>query len=213
MLSTFTVNTDSDIKAPDSLLSLREAVAGVNSSNAPTNSVEFAMAPAGNTISLTQGTLQLFKNATIVGLGATNLTVQRSTAVGTPEFRVFYVGGSAFVEISDLTVANGSDVGGGAIYNDGRLLLSSSTLSSSTLSGNVSTGTYGLGGAIFNQGSLTVSNSIISGNSGGNGGGIWNQPQGTVFISNSTLSHNVITGGGGAGRRRCHPQFRRADRL
>ena len=43
---------------------------------------------------------------------------------------------------------------------------------------------------IFNSGELTVTKSIISDNKGGFGGGIFNDPTGTVVIINSTVTRN-----------------------
>ena len=165
LLAAFSVNTDQDVTSPDdNLLSLREAVVGVNSSSDPTNTIEFALPETGNTISLTQGTLQLLQNVTIVGLGAGNLTVQRSSAEGTPRFGIFYVGSIATVEIFGLTIAGGkSDGWGGGILNDGTLVIANSTLSGNSGS---------IGGAISNQGLLTVSNSNLSRNSASHGGAI-----------------------------------------
>ena len=57
----------------------------------------------------------------------------------------------------------------------------------------------GEGGGIYNNGTLTVTNSTLSGNSGPDGGGIFNG-SGTVTINSSTLSGNgsemVLPGGG-----------------
>ena len=123
-------------------------------------------------------------------------TLQRSTAGGTPDFRLFQIDAGADVTIDGLTITNGnvgSDSGGG-IYNLGTL-----TVSNSTISGN-SAALYG--GGIFNSSfggsaTLTVSNSTLSGNSASNGGGIYNN-NGTLTITNSTLSGNSAsdTGGG-----------------
>ena len=47
---------------------------------------------------------------------------------------------------------------------------------------------------IFNSGELTVTKSIISDNKGGFGGGIFNDPTGTVVIINSTVTRNSAGG-------------------
>jgi hypothetical protein len=129
-------------------------------------------------------------------------TLQRSTAGGTPDFRLFEIDAGADVTIDGLTVMNGHVVAlsfGGGIFNGGTL-----TVSNTTLSGNSASGSFpfsGFGGGIFNRlGTLTVTNSTLSDNSatvgGGNGGGISNN-LGTVTVTNSTLSGNSATVGGG----------------
>jgi len=101
--------------------------------------------------------------------------------------RFFTVNDSASLTVNGLTLQNGYDAIGGAIFNLGTV-----TISNSTLSGNsVSSG----GGAIYNNGTMTISNSTLSGNSPSSGGGaILNN--GTLTISNSTLSGNSADDGG-----------------
>ncbi|MFN8420946.1 MAG: choice-of-anchor Q domain-containing protein [Anaerolineae bacterium] len=56
------------------------------------------------------------------------------------------------------------------------------------------------GGGIANQGTVTLTNSTISGNSGGIGGGIFNNgPSATLTIVNSTISGNTATTNVGGG--------------
>ena len=138
-------------------------------------------------------------------------TLQRSTAGGTPAFRIFYIDAifgppivPADLTISGLTITNGNvtDSFGGGILNTGTL-----TVTNSTLSGNSATGVGGgltdFGGGIFNTGTLTVTNSTLSGNSAtgvgvvsGSGGGIFND-LGTVTVTNSTMSGNSASFAGG----------------
>jgi CSLREA domain-containing protein len=146
-------------------------------------------------INLTSGELAINKSLTINGPGASLLSVQRSSANGTPNFRIFNITSStANVAISGLTIANGNVVSvsfGGGIYNTGTL-----TLTNATISGN-SAG-FGGGGIYDDFGStLTINGSTISGNSGtgGGAGGILNN--GTLNLINSTLSGNMATGGNG----------------
>jgi hypothetical protein len=128
-------------------------------------------------------------------------TLQRSTAGGTPAFRIFQIGAGADVTIDLLTIMNGNlnvlgDSFGAGIYNTGTL-----TVTNSILSGNSATSVgigNMLGGGIYNTGTLTVANSTLSGNSAisaGFGGGIYNT--GTVTVTNSTLSGNSAIAGRG----------------
>src|SRR6266571_3608693 len=95
---------------------LRDAVA----SAPPGATIDFAVT---GTIMLTNGELLIAKSLTIAGPGPGNLTVQRSTASGILDFRIFHltVGNSL---ISGLTVNNGRALSGGGIQNEGSLILS-----------------------------------------------------------------------------------------
>ena len=91
-------------------------------------------------------------------------TLQRSTAVGTPTFRIFQIDTDADVTIDGLTITNGNGGGnGGGIFNGGTLTISNSTISSNSATGFIFGGE---GGGIYNDhATLTVSNSTLSGNS------------------------------------------------
>jgi hypothetical protein len=145
-------------------------------------------------------------NLTILGNGD---IIERSTASGTPAFRLFEVASGASLTAQNLTVQNGLAAGttpnsydgtGGAFLNFGTLTVSGCTLSSN--SANPPYGTEGIGGGIGNLGgTLTVSGCTLSGNSaqgGGLGGGIFNSGFGSVAtVQNSRLSGNSAGGGGG----------------
>jgi hypothetical protein len=154
------------------------------------------------TINLASGELLINKHLTISGPGANVLTVQRSTAGGTSQFRIFDIPIGYFnVTISGLGIANGivADLGGGGIFNQssGTLTIARCTISGNTASGG--SGGSGGGGGIFNDGGpVTITNSTISRNAAsGRGGGISNGVGGPVTITNSTISGNTADGGGG----------------
>src|SRR5262249_45724996 len=140
--------------------SLREAIAITPSGG----TVDFLPGLSG-TIPLSTGELMIAKDLTISGPGAGVITVS-----GNHASRVFNVAAPFTVEISGLTVADGSvtDANGGGIFNAGTL-----SLDSSTLSDNAATGTFpnGTGGGIDNIGDLTVADCTFSGNSAGDLGG------------------------------------------
>jgi predicted outer membrane repeat protein len=136
---------------------------------------------------------------TIHGNGA---TVQRSSAGGTPTFRIFYVNTGGNLTLSGLTLTNGNPgtFHGGAIYNDAETGNATLTITNCTITG--CSGDYG--GAIFNDGyqdpsfpphtaTLTVTNSTFSNNTGTQyGGAIWNESGGIVMnVANSTFDGNA----------------------
>src|SRR5205823_8560682 len=108
--------------------SLRQAIA----SGSPGETLTFAVS---GLITLTSGELLITTNLTITGPGASQLTVQRSTAAGTPDFRIFDIR-SGTVTISGLTVNNGRAGSGGGILNQARADL---TMHDLVISGNAAT--------------------------------------------------------------------------
>ena len=134
------------------------------------------------------------RNVTIQGSGA---TIARSTASGTPVFRIFDVSSAGSLTLNSVTIRNGlsnnGTQGGGGIFNHGTL-----TITGSTFSGNAQTASTGTsGGAIDNSGTVNVSTSTFTGNTAQEGGGIFNQK--TATVTNNTFSNNTATVfGGGA---------------
>ncbi len=186
VVSTLVDESDGNFGAGD--LSLREAIeaAGPNPGN---DTITFAAALNGQTITLAGTELLVKGDVTITGPGASLLSISGNNAS-----RVFQIASGANVTISALTIKNGtaSGIGGGGIYNNGGTL----SFSNSFISGS----TGYLGGALYNTGTLTISNSTISGNSAAYGGGLYAY-QGAVTIANSTISGNSALGGGGVKNR------------
>jgi CSLREA domain-containing protein len=196
-----TVTTNADSGAG----SLRQAIADACDGA----TITFDPALNGQTITLTSAELAVSKNLTIQGPGANLLTVQRSAAGGTPQFRIFATGTGLTVNISGLTIAGGLAAfanDGGGISNQSNTLL---TLTGVKVSGNrtadAGVSPAGLGGGIFNRGTLQLINSTVNGNTtgkgssggsinGGDGGGIYNN-SGVLTLINSTISGNQ-TGNG-----------------
>jgi hypothetical protein len=151
------------------------------------------------TITLTSGELVLNKNLTINGPGANLLSVERSAAAGTPNFRIFHINGNFNDAISGLTIAKGfvpGNLGGGISNDNGTLTLNSVTVSGSTAD---------IGAGIYTARAATITNSTLSGNTvsgniaGDGGGGIYNIG-GTLDVTNSTISGNIAQNAVGGGQ-------------
>ena len=183
---------------PCSAASLVSAITTANSTNGTitlTSACVYTLTAINNTTDAGGVGLPVITGkVTIQGSGA---TITRSTASGTPVFRIFDVASAGTLTMSSLTISNGlasnGNQGGGGIFNHGTL-----TISGTTFSGNSapsSTGTSG--GGINNSGTLNLSTSTFTGNSAQEGGGVFNQK--TATITNNTFTNNQATiFGGGA---------------
>jgi hypothetical protein len=185
LANTIMVTSTSDSAAG----SLRAAIASAG----PNDTITFELPSYPATITVASP-LSFGPSVTITGPGASNLTISGADGVG-----VFVVNEGAIVTISGLTVAHGSSLLGGGIFNAGTLTLDAVTVSNCTV------GTQ-LGGGIFNSGTLTLNNSQVDGNIAGaiapagtlgeigEGGGIFNN-SGTLTVTNSDVSNNQALGG------------------
>ncbi|NER98781.1 MAG: hypothetical protein F6J86_33990 [Symploca sp. SIO1B1] len=192
-------------------VSLREAILFA----LPGATINFDPSLAGGTIDLTLGELIIDKDLTINGLGADKLTIS-----GNNTSRVFKVDDGnpnnlINLEISGLTIAEGSTDEGGGIFSTETLSITNSTIRNNQ-AGDTGGGLYNDGGilniynsiirdnightdtgGIENRGTMMIDNSTISNNQGGSfAGGIRNL-SGTATITNSTISGNKANSGGG----------------
>jgi hypothetical protein len=169
------------------------------------------------------GTGKKADNLTIMGNGD---TIQRSTSSGTPAFRLLDVASAGSLTLENLIVQNGlafgsgSSAEGGAIFNQGTLVLSGVTVQ-----GNIGAGSDGAdgvegragndasGGGVWSGSSLTLENGTVLQNNqakggfggsgipagvGGNafGAGVY-VAGGTANITGATIDNNVAVGGKG----------------
>jgi CSLREA domain-containing protein len=180
---------DTNAATPGAQCTLRAAIQEANYFTG-VDTISFAL-PTPNSITLTNGELEIQYSINIDGPGARSLTIQRGA--GPRNLRVFTVTGSnQNVNISGVTIANGNSeddlvsggIGGGILLSDATL-----NLTGVNISNNVSQGS---GGGIYKfGGTLNITRSTISNNqAGGSGGGIYNSG-GIVNITNSTLSNNT----------------------
>jgi hypothetical protein len=154
---------------------------------------------------------------TIVGNGN---SIQRSTAPGTPAFRLFDVEAGGSLALRNLTLSNGLvDTAGGAtgggIVNLGTLSLDGSTIQSCIA--QPSYPALAFGGGIFSRGTLSIANSTIRNNQALGGAGTLNAfgsgvadpgghasgggidvRAGSATVTNSAIYSNVARGGDGA---------------
>lgn len=132
-------------------------------------------------------------NSHMVSINGNGATIQRSTAAGTPQFRILQLGSGAHVSINNLIVNNGNVIavftmtegGGGGIYNNqGTLTLDTCTFNNNGAQGaggvdgnfdfqDGGRGYNGRGGGVYSRGgSLTATSCGFTGNLalGGTGG-------------------------------------------
>jgi len=120
------------------------------------------------------------------------LSCNLNNANATSEFRIIRIESTGDLTLNNITLNNGCADGGnvfkksgGAIYNEGGLSLSNSTLSENSSGSS--------GGGIYNNGTIAnIQNSTLSGNSTQAGGGLYNDSHITT-IQNSTFSGNSST--------------------
>lgn len=170
-------------------VSLRAAV-NLNQGTAGQSHITFNL-PAGSTIGL-NSTLDIWRwGVYIEGLGASSLTIQRNSWLWTPDFSVISVAINLHVNISGVTITNGSGQLGAGINNSGFL-----GLDGVTMRGNNATGS---GGAIYNSssGEIAVWDSLLVGNSaGGSGGAIYNGGRAWVQFETEISGNSALYGGG-----------------
>jgi predicted outer membrane repeat protein len=185
-----------------------EANAGLES-----DIISFAL-PSPAVINLTLGKISITANVSIVGPGSRRLTIQRSAASGTANFRIFELpntntkaairglkisngsgvlqGGGVYIQrgatanLTDVVLSNNQATTGGAIANVGTLNLTRSLLNSNTADSQ--------GGAIMNVDGLAVAritNTTITDNATVTGGAIYNS--GSLLLVNNTIFHNSAT--------------------
>ncbi len=181
--------------ANGSVCTLRAAIETANA-NVGTDTIQFSFQ---GTVMLTSALPALTESVIINGAGADAMFVD-ANATG----RIFDVPTGITVTITQLGLREGSATDGAAIRNAGTLTLREMSVSASVASMS--------GGGVYNSGMLVIRDSTISGNSAGDGAGVYNagapvggSPSpiaagpvlgGTVTIINSTISGNTATASG-----------------
>jgi hypothetical protein len=177
--------------------SVSDLIADINAANLTAEADTITLV-AGNTFTLTQvidstdgetglPVIALNENLTIIGNGD---IIERSTATGTPAFRLFQVVAGASLTLQNLTLQGGLAFGyggvgypytarGGAILNLGTLTLDGVTVQNNTAQGADGGLGYGFnfggasaaGGGLYSSGVLTMSSCIIQNNAANGGRG------------------------------------------
>ncbi len=194
--ATITVTSGADSGAG----TLRAALASASSGDTIT------FDPSVTTVELTSASLSIASTSiTIQGPGANLLTVRRSSAGGTPNFRIFTIapGAGNSVSISGLTIMGGNETPGGGIAFTGAAG-SALNLSRVAVVGNNASWGGGIDATGSQTSSVLIDSSIVEGNTtnGGqpcgfcNGAGM--KAEVPTVIVNSTFSGNAsATNAGG----------------
>jgi hypothetical protein len=210
MLAVFTVQSLTDA-------ALRQAIASANSQPGA-DIIRFNTGLSG-TLDLsvlgdtTSGPSALVVTSDITIQGnAAGITIRRAPAG--PEMRLFRVSSTGSLTLESVALAGGivrggndADGRGGAVYNEGTLRISASTLHDHlAIGGNAATESYGragLGGAVYSDGGVVVlENATLSGNTVQSGtgslvlpslgAGVWAR-HGNLSIFNSTITNSTAT--------------------
>ena len=169
--------------------------AAIQESNTAERDVIIFSMPWPAVISLTLGELSVTANFTsIVGPGARRLAVQRSSAQGTPNFRIFHIPNSdTSIVIRGLSIKNGRAANG--LSGGGIKVAAGSTLNLTDVS--MTENVAQNGGGIANDGTLNVTRSLIDSNSANiNGAAIINTSGSVARITNSTITGGAALVGG-----------------
>ena len=184
----YTVTSSAD---DNSAGTLREQIAASSAGD----TIQFAAALNGSTITLQQGQIPIDHALTVAGPGADKVTISGNNA--SRIFQIYNFGSiPPAVTISGLTLSAGNTAGnGGAIY----ALNIGLSVQNCVLSGN----TAHFGGSIYAGGgtnaTATLNNATLSGNSAASGGAFFLKGQSSVAIVGSTMTGNSTTtccGGG-----------------
>jgi len=145
-------------------------------------------------------------------------TIERAPAA--EAFRLFYVTRAGNLTLYDqtLTGGDGGTANGGAIYSQGTVTATNTTIANSTAPGgggirnsggtltlvdsrlenNSAPGTGNSGGGLYTNGPATLIDTTLTGNSAHYGGAIYTASGGTLTLTGCTVESNSAYSGGGA---------------
>ena len=218
--ASFTVNSRADVALPSptsktcpATCTLREAVqaadntGGANTIKVPAGTYKLTI-PSTGADDPSTGDLDIYNtngstggvHLTITGVGASS-TILNANHLD----RYFAIDAPAdSLSISGVTVESGnqndmapssnstSHGDGGAFYNDGRLSVQSSVLTSNSA--------WGGGGVVYadtGASATSITNSVITGNNSESNGGVVCATSGSITLTNDTITHSSATAAGG----------------
>ncbi len=220
----YDVNTLDDTIVDDNLCSLREAIHAANNNFVNDDCGSISNADDQITFSVA-GTIALINSLPPIMGSVGKLTIDGGGQIiisgdqdnnNTPDHQIFYVNPGAYLYLMNLTLIRGIGVAGGAVVNQGELVVNNTTFSAhqstgnggaiSNLSGSMA-GIYNSvfsnnsaissGGAISNSGLMVVELSRFNGNSASvEGGAIDNNN--ILTVDRSTFVSNIASSNGGA---------------
>jgi hypothetical protein len=211
---------DRTVPANFTAASVADLVADINAGNQTAEAdtitlvpgITFTLIAVNNTTDGPNGlpVIAAGEDLTIVGNGD---AIERSTATGTPAFRLFDVAAGATLTIQNLTLQGGYAAAGGAVLSRGNLDLTGVTVQNNVVRGfdgfndPVFSGSWaggnGMGGGLYSTGSLaldgcTIQNNLAVGGHGGDGvAGIGDSEghSGPHFNYPGTAGGNALGGG------------------
>jgi hypothetical protein len=182
---------DRAVPATFTAANVAELIGSINAANLTSDEDTIALAP-GKTFTLTEANNTLHGATGLPGIAAAGGkliifgngdAIERSTAKGTPTFRLFDVAVGASLTLQNLTLQGGVATGGGAVFNQGALTMTAVTVQGNTAQGAAGGFAWGgsypggdaAGGGIYSTGELamdgcTVRNNTAVGGRGVNGG-------------------------------------------
>lgn len=134
-----------------------------------------------------ENNIEIKTNMTIIGEN------EQNTIINGINDQIFIVFTDVNVTITDLTLANGTNSNGGAIYNEGALNVKNCKFKDNTATGGDE---GGIGGAIYNIGFLAVTDTVFMNNTANSGGAIYSYD--TLTVNNSSFIDNSADNFGGA---------------
>jgi hypothetical protein len=145
----------------------------------------------------TEDSIILSKDLVITGL-AEGFILQAAPDSGTAENRIMYINPDTRIELYNLTIQHGVEEVGGAILNEGELILANCLVQKNVATNSEPDG----GGGIYNLFRLAVMNSDFTNNyADGHGAGINNSSGEAVMVVDGCNFYNNFAevGGGGIG--------------
>lgn len=187
----FAKGTDADNAIDNSNIDLitMSTVASIRSSNR--NKLKEELENGATTICLKNGIypihdFEISEDTKIIGQSS------ERTIIDAEHQRLFLVDEGVNFELEDITIINGENQKGGAIHNNGNLVLKNIVFDK-----NRAPGENSAGGAIYNNGEVLLSNCVFKNNiSNMIGGAIYNK--GTLTIASTKFERNVADDCGGA---------------